>query len=231
MALENIHLCLVLYFKCSCISQKCIYMKCLCERSRGTTVTVSGWSWVWRMHKTCLNQTINPFTVSLKLVFHSEVQGGSLVCVWVWKGPVRRKLMPWRAQPHPPCIVSTASPHPIAISLPTFIQKWGLDSVQCLYCINPVLPTQKQLRISSIFETRLDPHDGKTSPRRFGSVAAGSETGKGCGCHGDHCPEITSVDVPQCTAVAGVYWCWLCSHCKNRPSFVFLARFLVQRHS
>ncbi len=42
----------------------------------------------------------------------------------------------------------------------------------------------------------MDPHDGKTPPWRFGSVAAGSETGKGCGCHGDHCPEITSVERP-----------------------------------
>lgn len=166
--------------------------------------------------------------VSLKLVFHSEVQDGSLVCVWVWKRPVRRKLMPWRAQPHPPCIVSTASPHPIAISLPTFIKKWRPDSVQCLYCINPVLPTQKQLRISTIFESRLDPHDGKTSPRRFGSVAAGSETGKGCGCHGDDCPEITSVERPtmHCSR-RRVLMVAVLTLQKKRPSFVFLARFLV----
>lgn len=43
---------------------------------------------------------------------------------------------------------------------------------------------------------RFGPRDGKTSPRRFGSVAARSELGKGRGCHGDDCPEITSVERP-----------------------------------
>lgn len=43
---------------------------------------------------------------------------------------------------------------------------------------------------------RFGPRDGKTSPQRFGSVAARSELGKGRGCHGDDCPEITSVEHP-----------------------------------
>lgn len=47
-----------------------------------------------------------------------------------------------------------------------------------------------------MFESRFDPRDGKTSPPWFGSVAAGSETGKGQGCHGDDCPEITSAERP-----------------------------------